>query len=84
MEVLQKFEESFFLLVDTNNFGGIVELQFGKKDRAFLAKLRESATQRNSMRTAFVSGETLHEQSFDFRGDGMLHAFGLSMRFGPG
>jgi len=45
MKVLEKFEEAFFLFVDTNNFGGIVKLQFGKKDRAFLAKLGESAAQ---------------------------------------
>ncbi len=64
-------------------FSGIVKLQFGKKDRAFLAKLGESAAQGNAMRTGFVSREALHEESFDFGGDGVLHAFGFGMRFGP-
>ena len=84
MEVFEKIEEAFFLFVDTNNFGGIVELQFRKKHRAFLAKLSESAAQGNPMRTGFVSSETLHEESFDFGGDGVFHALGFGMRFGPG
>jgi hypothetical protein len=83
MKVLEKFEEAFFLFLDTNNFGGIVKLQFGKKDRAFLAKLGESAAQGNAMRTGLVSREALHEESFDFGRDGVLHAFGFGMRFGP-
>lgn len=83
MEAFEKIKEAFFLFVDANNFGGIVELQFRKKDRAFLAKLSESAAQGNSVRTGFVSGETLHEESFDFRRDGVFHAFSFGMRFGP-
>ena len=64
-------------------FGGIVKLQFGKKDRAFLAKLGESSAKGNAMRTGFVSREAPHEERFDFGGDGVFHAFGFGMRFGP-
>ena len=81
--IVEKFEELPVLFVDANNFGGIVELQFRKKDRAFLAKLSESAAQGNSVRTGFVSRKALHEESFDFGGDGVLHAFGFGVRFGP-
>ena len=84
MEVFEKFQETLFLFVDANNFGGIVELQLGEKNRAFFAKLSKSPTQGNSMRTGFVSREALGKESFDFRRNGVLHAFGFGMRFGPG
>jgi hypothetical protein len=83
MEIFEKIEETFLLFIDANNFSGIVELQFGKKDGAFLAKLSESAAQGNAMRTGFVSRETLHEESFDFGRDGVFHALGFGMSFSP-
>ena len=60
-----------------------MKLQFGKKDRAFLAKLGESAAQGNAMRTGFVSRKALHEESFDFGGDGVLQAFGFGHALWP-
>jgi len=84
MQAFEEFEEAFFFFVYAKNFGRVVESQLGKRDSAFLAKLGESAAQGNSMRTGFVSREALHEQCFNFRGDGMLHALGFCMSFCPG
>ena len=84
MEAFEKFEETFLFFVYAKNFGGVVELQLGERDGAFLAKLGKSAAQGNTVGTGFVSCEALHEQRFNFRGDGMLHALGFCMSFCPG
>lgn len=84
MQAFEEFQEAFLFFVDTNNFGGVMKLQFGKKDSAFLAELRDSAAEGNSMGTRFVPREALHQEGLDFRRDSVFHALSFGVRFGPG
>ena len=47
-------------------------------------RLRETAAQRHSVRTGFFVGETLEEESFDFRRDGMFKTLCFIVGLGPG
>ena len=84
VEVLDELEEAFVLFVDAEDFGGVAGAKFGEKDAALLAKLGDTTVQGNAMRAGLVIGKALKEKSFDFGRDGVLHALGFGVGFGPG
>jgi len=83
MKILEEFEETFVFLVDAENFGAFFGPKVGEKDAALLAELGDAAVDGHAVGTGFATGETLEKQRFDFRGDGVLHALGFRVRFGP-
>ena len=84
MQTFEKLQELGVLFIDADDFGAIVGVQIGENNSALFAKLRETAAQRHSVGTGFFVGETLEEESFDFRRNGMLKSLCFIVGLGPG
>ncbi len=84
MEPFEELQKAFVLFVDAEDFRGIVGAQLRKENAALPAELRDTAIYRHPMRASLVTGEALDQQRFDFGRDGVFHALGFGMRFGPG
>jgi len=84
MEAFEEFEEAFVLFIDAEDFGGFAGAEFGEENGAVFAQFGDAAPHGDAVRTGFVAGETLHEERFDLRRNGVLHALGFGVGFGPG
>ncbi len=84
MEAVEEFEEAFVLFVDAEDFGAFAGAEFGEENGTVFAQFGDAAAKGHTVGTGFVCGETLHEESFDLGRDGVLHAFGFGVGFGPG